>query len=57
VEQTQFPFDNWQQSGDGRNFNRNEPSLRDIIRDHVRINDEVGKKIYALDKLLGNMNA
>jgi hypothetical protein len=38
-----FPFDNRQQGGNGQNFNRNEPSVRDIIRDQVRINDEVGK--------------
>jgi hypothetical protein len=41
----------------GQNFNRNEPSLRDIIRDQVRINDEIGKKIHATDKLLENINA
>jgi hypothetical protein len=40
-----------------QNFNINEPSLRDIIRDQVRINDEVGKKIHATDKLLENINA
>jgi hypothetical protein len=45
-----FPFDNRQQGGMGQNFNRNEPSLRDIMRDQVRINDEVGKKIHAIDK-------
>jgi hypothetical protein len=38
-----FPFDNRQQGGNGQNFNRNEPQLRDIIRDHLRINDEFGK--------------
>jgi hypothetical protein len=52
-----FPFDKSQQGGNGQNFNRNEPSLRDIIRDHVRINDEVGKKIHTTDKLLENINA
>jgi hypothetical protein len=31
--------------------------LEDIIRDQVRINDEVGKKIHATDKLLENINA
>jgi hypothetical protein len=41
----------------GQNFHRNEPSLKDIIRDQVRINDEVGKKIHATDKLLENFNA
>jgi hypothetical protein len=52
-----FPFDNHQQGGIGKNFNRNEPSLIDIIRYQVRINDEVGKKIHATDKLLVNINA
>jgi hypothetical protein len=52
-----FPFNNLQQGGNGQNFNRNEPSLRDIIRDQVRINDEVDKKIHATDKLLENINA
>jgi hypothetical protein len=51
------PFDNRQQGGNGQNFNRNESSLRDIIRDQVRINDEVGKKIHGTDKLLENINA
>jgi hypothetical protein len=41
----------------GQNFNRNEPSLRDMIRGEVRINDEVGKKIHATDKFLVNINA
>jgi hypothetical protein len=41
----------------GQNLNRSEPSLRDIIRDQVRINDEVGKKIHATNKLLENINA
>jgi hypothetical protein len=49
-------FDNRQQGGNGQNFNRNEISLRDIIRGQVRINDEVGKKIHATDKLLENIN-
>jgi hypothetical protein len=52
-----FPFDNRQQGGNGQNFNRNEPSLRDIIRNQVRINDEVGKKIHATNKPLENINA
>jgi hypothetical protein len=52
-----FPFDNHQQSGNGQNFNRNEPQLRDIIRDRLRINDEFGKKIHATDKLLENISA
>jgi hypothetical protein len=52
-----FPFDNRQRGSNGQNFNRNEPSLRDINRDQERINDEVGKKIRATDKLLENINA
>jgi hypothetical protein len=28
-----FPFDNRQHGGNGQNFKRNEPQLRDIIRD------------------------
>jgi hypothetical protein len=52
-----FPFDNRQQDGNGQNFNRNVTSLKDIIKDQVRINDEVGQKIHATDKLLENINA
>jgi hypothetical protein len=52
-----FPFDDHQQGGNGQNFNGNEPSLRDIIKDQVRTNDEVGKMIYATDKLLESINA
>jgi hypothetical protein len=50
-----FSFDNRQQGGNGQNVNRNEPSLRDIIRDQVMINDEVGKEVHAIDMLLENM--
>jgi hypothetical protein len=52
-----FPFDNHQQGGNGQNFNKNEPQLRDIIRDQLRIKDEFGKKIHATDKLLENISA
>jgi hypothetical protein len=51
-----FAFNNCQQGGMGQNFNRNEPCLRDIIRDQVRINDEIGKMTHATDKLLENIN-
>jgi hypothetical protein len=51
-----FPFDNHQQGGNGQNLNRIEPSLRDIIRDQVKINDDFGKKFQATNKLLGSMN-
>jgi hypothetical protein len=52
-----FPFDNHQKCSMGQNFNRNEPSRKDITRDLVRINDQSGKKIHATDKLLENINA
>jgi hypothetical protein len=52
-----FPFDKRQQGGNGQNFNRNEPQIRDIIRDQLRINDEFGKKIHATEKLLENISA
>jgi hypothetical protein len=52
-----FMFDNRHQGGMEQNFNKNEPSLRDIIRDHLRINDEIGKMIHAIDELLENINA
>jgi hypothetical protein len=51
-----FPFDNRQQGDNGQNFNRNEPSLRDIIRDQVKINDDFGKRVQATNKLLESMN-
>jgi hypothetical protein len=47
-----FPFDNRQQGGMGHNFNRSEPSLKDIIRGQLRINSEVGKKLLANDRIL-----
>jgi hypothetical protein len=52
-----FPFDNHQQGGNGQIFNRNEPSLRDIIRDQVKTNDGFGKRFRAIDKHLENMDA
>jgi hypothetical protein len=45
-----FSFDNRQQGGMGQNFNRSEPSLKDIVQDQLRINSEVGKKLLANDK-------
>jgi hypothetical protein len=52
-----FPFDNRQQGGMGQNFNRSEPSLKDIIRDQLRINSEVGRKLLASDKILESINS
>jgi hypothetical protein len=52
-----FLFVNCQQGGNGQNFNRNEPQLRDIIKDQLRMNDEFGKKIHATDMVLKNISA
>jgi hypothetical protein len=52
-----FSFHNCQQGGNEHNFNRNEPSLRDIIKDQVKINDDIGKIFQVTDKLLENMDA
>jgi hypothetical protein len=52
-----FPFDNCQQDGMGQNFNKSEPSLKDIVRDRLRINLEVGKKLLAIDRILEGINS
>jgi hypothetical protein len=52
-----FPFDNCQQGGNGQNFNRNELSLKDIVRDQLKINEDFGKRIDATDKLFENMSS
>jgi hypothetical protein len=41
----------------GQNLNRNEPSLKDIARDHLRINLKVGKKLLANDKILESIDS
>jgi hypothetical protein len=35
----------------GQNFNRSEPSLKDIVQDQLRINSEDGKKLLANDRI------
>jgi hypothetical protein len=52
-----FPFDNCQQGGMGQNFNRSEPSLKDIVRDQLKINSEVGKKLLATDRILESIES
>jgi hypothetical protein len=52
-----FPFDNRQQGGMGQNFNRSEPFLKDIVRDQLRINLEVGRKLLATDKILESIDS
>jgi hypothetical protein len=47
-----FSFDNLQQGGNGQNFSRNEPSLRNINSNQVKMNDDFGKRFRATDKLL-----
>ena len=45
-----FPFDNRQQGGNGHNFNQNEPSLRDIIRDQLKINENISKEFLTNER-------
>jgi hypothetical protein len=52
-----FPFDNHQKGGMGQNLNRSEPSLKDIVRDQLRINSEVGKKLLANDRILESIDS
>jgi hypothetical protein len=52
-----FLFDNRQQGDMGQNFNRSEPPLKDIVRDQLRINSEVGKKLLANDRILKSNNS
>jgi hypothetical protein len=52
-----FLFDNRQQGGMGLNFNTSEPSLKDIVRDQLRINLEVGRNVHATDKILEIINS
>jgi hypothetical protein len=51
-----FLFDNHQQGGMGQNFNISEPSLKYIVRDQLRINSEVGKKLLATNRILESIN-
>jgi hypothetical protein len=52
-----FPFDNRQQGGMGQNFDKSEPSLKDIVWGQLRINLEVGKKLLANDRILESINS
>jgi hypothetical protein len=52
-----FPFDNRQKGGMGKNFNRSEHSLKDIVQDQLRINSELGKKVLAKDRILESLNS
>jgi hypothetical protein len=52
-----FSFNNHQQGGMGQNFNRGEPSLKDIVRDQLRINSKVGRNLLATDKILESIDS
>jgi hypothetical protein len=54
VQQTQF--DNRQQGGMGQNFNKSESFLKDIVRDQLRINSTVGRKLLATSKILESID-
>jgi hypothetical protein len=41
----------------GQNFNRSEPSLKDIVRGQLKINLEVGKKLLATDRIMESINS
>jgi hypothetical protein len=41
----------------GQNFNRSEPSHKDIVQDQLRINSEVGRKLLAIDKILESIDS
>jgi hypothetical protein len=41
----------------GHNFNRSEPSLKDIVWDQLRINSEVGRKLLATNKILESIDS
>jgi uncharacterized protein (UPF0305 family) len=41
----------------GQNYNRSEPSLKDIVQDQLRINSEVGKKLHANDRILESIDS
>jgi hypothetical protein len=41
----------------GKNFNRSEPPLKEIVLDLLRINSEVGKKLHANDRILESINS
>jgi hypothetical protein len=52
-----FLFNNRQQGGMRQNFNRSEPSLKYIVRDQLRTNSEVGRKLLATDKMLESIDS
>jgi hypothetical protein len=51
-----FLSNNNQQGDMGQNFNKSKPPLKDIVRDQLMINSEVGKKLLANDRILESIN-
>jgi hypothetical protein len=41
----------------GQNFNRREPSLKDIVQDQLRINLEVDRKLLATNRILESIDS
>jgi hypothetical protein len=41
----------------GQKFKRSEPSLKDIVRDQLRINLEVGNKLLANNRILESIDS
>jgi hypothetical protein len=41
----------------GQNFNKSEPSLKDIIWDQLRNNSEVVRKLHATDRILESIDS
>jgi hypothetical protein len=52
-----FPFDDRQQGSSGQNCNRSEPFLKEIVRDQLSINSEIGKTLLATDKVLEGIDS
>jgi hypothetical protein len=41
----------------GQNFNKSEPSLKDIVQDQLRTTSEVGRKLLATDRILESIHS
>jgi hypothetical protein len=41
----------------GQNFNKSEPSLKDIVQGQLMINSEVGKKLLSSDRILESIDS
>jgi hypothetical protein len=41
----------------GQNLDKSQPYLKDIVRDQLRINSEVGRKLLATNKILESIDS